>query len=473
MKKLTKQSRIGFVELPATQYGILNGPLDYDIYSEFGMPPRAISTLRRILVEDGWTNTSETTLIKDILELDALLMSTITRTYPQSAEQAREYKAKNPKNPAIAGGTHVTFMPEEALRNGFDIVVRGEGEKTLKELMIRLREDPNDLSDIKGITYKQNGQIIENPDRELLTEQELSETHPFYDKEVIKKIRTATIEGGRGCPFDCDFCSVTTIYGHQYRRKSREWILEELRRIKNYGINTMWTNDNIGMGPLDTEIFEAIADSGLNRPKSVAQITVNAAYNDRLLMALKRAGIEVLCVGFESISDETLKAWNKPSTAKRNKEAAKKFRDAGFFVHGMMMIGGDGDTKESLEKTSEWANESLDSAQFSAPITLPGTRFYKKMEDERRILTKDWFLYTGHNVTSRPLNFSPLEHQLIIEKAYRNFYSVRNIPKRLKGSSQRVIALEVSALTLYKRMLNKLFNNPQYQQHLKFLKSVS
>ncbi len=486
MKKITKNSRLTFVELPPTQFGIFNGDLGFDIYSHINMPSRAIPTLRSVLIGEDYTNTHEINPkyhgrggklthenMHDILQSDVLLLSSITRTAKQTMTLADLYKLNNPNGIVVAGGPDPTFRTEDWLDH-VDVVIRGEGEKTLMELMQGLGEDSSQLEGIKGISYVKNGEKKVNPPRPLLTEEELGEMpHPFFDEVVSRQIKTGTIETTRGCPYDCDYCGVTSMYGNAYRRRPIRWTLEEMSRVNGYGRKTFIVDDNITPGgPKDIERLEAIATMKEKGNTRLAQITVYAARNDKLLKALKGADVDMLCVGIESLSDETLKDLGKSSDAALNKWAIPKFREAGFFVHGMMMIGGDGDTDESLRETEEWANHNLDSVQYFTPSPIPGTRFREKNKADGRILSNDWSLYDAQHVLLRPVNFTPIELQLRIEDMYRSFYSIKNLGNILKNSPKKKTAITLLMIALLGG-LGKLFNNPQSVAHKEFLKSVS
>lgn len=486
MKRIGKDSKLTFVELPPTQFGVLNGDMGFDIYSHVKFPSRAIPTLRGVLMGDGYTNTHEINPkyhgrdgkltpenMHDIFQSDVLLVSSITRTAKQSMALADLYKLNNPNGIVVAGGPDPTFRTEDWL-NHVDVVVRGEGEATLRDLMGGLSEDSSSLDGINGISYFKNGEQKVNPSRPLLSEKELGEMpHPFYDEIVSRQIRTGTIETTRGCPHDCDYCGVTSMYGNAYRRRPIQWTLEEMSRINGHGKKTFIVDDNITPGgPKDIERLEAIAGMREKGKTRLAQITVYAARNEKLLNALKEADVDMLCVGIESLSDETLKDLGKSSDAALNRWAIPRFREAGFFVHGMMMIGGDGDSDESLRETEEWANYNLDSVQYFTPIPIPGTRFREEMKAEGRILSNDWSLYDAQHVLLRPVNFTPIELQLRIEDMYRSFYSVRNLGNILKNSPKKKAAITLSMIALLGG-LGKLFNNPQSAAYKEFLKSVS
>ncbi len=484
MKKITKQSSVTLVELPPTLFGKLNGDISFDIYSRSKLPSRALPILEGILRYNRWTDTKSINPIfnkkrgiltsedfKRIFNSDALLISSITRTSPQSQELAKLFKQKNKEGWVIAGGPDPTFRIEDWL-NYVDIVVIGEGEKTLLEMMNKLIKNPRNLDAVKGIAFKKKEKIIITKPRELLTIEELSQLpHPFYDKNIRKKISSGVVETSRGCPNNCDFCTVTKIYGRQYRVKSIDYIIEELKRTKDIGSYLFFSDDNlIAIPSKSMALLDAIVKNKLNKKYSGAQATIKIADNPKLMHALKKASINALCIGIESINNETLKELGKPYTAEQNKKAIKILKNAGFWIHGMMILGGEGDTQETLKETLEWANQNLDSVQFFSPIPIPGTPFYNRMEEQGRILTKKWYLYDGNHVLVKPKNFTPYELQITIFKMYEDFYSLRKALKRLKHSQNKALALGI--LIYAKFSGRKMLYNPQTSQHLEFLKGV-
>src|SRR3989344_3026308 len=294
-KKITKNSVLTFVELPPTQFGVLNGDSGYDIYSHINMPSRAIATLRGVLIGEGYTNTYEINPkyhgrggklthenMQSIFQSDVLLLSSITRTAKQTMSLADLYKLHNPQGIVVAGGPDPTFRTEDWLDH-VDVVIRVEGEATLKDLMQGLSEDASHLEEIKGIYYIKNGEQKVNMSRPLLSEEELGKMpHPFYDKIVSRQLKTGTIETTRGCPHDCDYCGVTSMYGNAYRRRPIRWTLEEMANINGFGIKTFIVDDNISPGgPKDIERLEAIEAMGEKGNKRVAQITVYARSEER------------------------------------------------------------------------------------------------------------------------------------------------------------------------------------------------
>ncbi len=480
------EPRITLVELPATSFGKLNAPLVKDVYTRFPFPARANPQLHAILSREGYEDVESIdsrlnkngkltrTNLGRIVTSDYLLLSSITRTIPQTRELAEVYKEVNPNGKVIAGGFHVTFTPEETLEWA-DIVVRYEGDKTLVELLGKL-EKKESLENVKGISYKVNGEVVNNECRERLSKEELSAL-PFPDYSMYPKKTSGIVNTSRGCPHMCDFCSVTQLHGNKYRRKSNKKILEELNLIRTRSHDVFFSDDNFAANKSATkELLKEMIRNGNNKTSYSCQLSVNSAFTSLqtneidtdFIELLNRDGFFSIYLGVESINEETLKSYNKPATVERNKIAVDSFRNAGLWVHGMMMIGGEGDTKKSLDDELEWAKQSLDSVQFFAPVPFPETDFTKEMSRQGRILTKDYYLYDGIHVIVEPKNFSPYELQLKLFDMHKKFYTVK-----YKDS------LKKSAHPWYRRVTNvyakkiiwDVEHEPQTMAHLERLKS--
>ena len=182
-KKLTKKSKIRLVELPPYEFGKLGGNLSMDEFSKFRLPSRACHVMEGMLREDGWEDVKTINPLyhgnggkltkenfREISSADYALFSFLTRTVNQSYELAKLSKESNPNQITIFGGQHATFLPEEGLNNGADIIIKRESEKTLLNVMNRTIEDRIELEDINGISFKKGKQIIETKREKLLTE---------------------------------------------------------------------------------------------------------------------------------------------------------------------------------------------------------------------------------------------------------------------------------------------------------------
>lgn len=482
---------ITLVELPATAFGRLNGKPAEDVYCGFRLPARAIPLLHAILVNERFTDVASVNPLfnepagrlrerdmERILGSDFLLISAITRTIPQSRELGLLYRERNPRGTIIVGGPHATNHAEECLEWA-DIVVRQEGDRTLPALLRALIERGSP-DGIDGISYRRGGEIARGRPAAPLTEDELSRLpDPHYDEGTARGVWVWPVATSRGCPRRCDFCSVSSLYGPTYRRRSNESIAGELERLKRRGAGyVFFTDDNFAGRPEETrQLLRMMIDRRLNSLLYLCQLCVSAAFDAELLSLLARAGVSIVFVGIESLSEETLRSLNKKVDAERNKAAVRLFRKAGMWVHGMMMIGGDGDTEQSLAETAEWARHNLDSVQYFTPTPLAGTRFGEAMRREGRILTDRYYLYDGQHVVLRPAHFTPYRLQKIIFDMYREFYSLRESVRTAVKSAcalKALYPLRKMLLYLYvKRVLARAFRNPQLCAHMGWLRGIS
>ncbi len=482
-----KMKKITLVELPATSFGKLNAPKVKDVYTKALLPARANPLLQAILLQKGYEDVESidpnlnkkkklTEMnLERIVASDYLLLSAITRTIPQTKELAEIYKKANPNGKIIVGGPHTTFTPEETLEWA-DIVVRHEGDKTLVELLEKL-EKKESLENVKGISYKVNGEVINNECRELLSEEELSDS-PAPDYSIYPKKTTGIINTSRGCPYACNFCCVTQLYGNKYRRKSNKKILEELNLIRTHSHSVFFSDDNFAANKSATkELLREIIKSEKNKKSYSCQLSVNSAFTSpqtneidtEFIELLNKAGFFSVYLGIESINEKTLKSYNKPSTAERNKIAVKAFRNAKLWTHGMMIIGGDEDTNESLDEELKWAKQNLDSVQFFAPVPLPKTRFTEEMDKQGRILTKDYFLYDGIHVIVEPKNFSPYELQLKLMDMHKQFYTVKQ-GSFINKSSHPWFKRAIHAYA--KKIIWDIEHEPQTKAHFEMLRRL-
>ena len=364
----------------------------------------------------------------DVLSADLVGISTTTSTAVRSYRYAQ--RVREAGIPVVMGGPHVTFLADEAM-DFCDYVVRQEGEDTLVELVEYLH-GRGSLENILGLTYRNaDDEIVHNPDRPLLDS--LSDL-PWPDMNLVvggEKVTPEPLLASRGCPFDCEFCSVVLMFGRRVRMIEPA---EVVKRIKERNPRKVFFyDDNFFISKRrGKELLEQMIEARFSMP-FFAQIRIdsvckNGRVDQELLDLMWNAGCRIVYLGLESVNPATLKEYHKESTIEDMAGGLEALARRGIRTHGMFVCGADSDTRESLAMTADFSVEhGLNSAQFLALTPLPGTRQTAQLEAEGRIITKNWSLYDGHHVVFWPKQMSPYELQEAILQAHRRFYSARRI----------------------------------------------
>jgi radical SAM superfamily enzyme YgiQ (UPF0313 family) len=372
-----------------------------------------------------------------ILDADLVGISTITSTAMKAyryAERVREAGI-----PVVMGGPHVTFEADEALEFS-DYVVRGEGEFAIFEVL-EVLSGARDPEDVAGLSWRdREGVTRHNPARPLLS---TTAGLPAPDLSLVEyhdKIDPTPILTSRGCPHDCEFCSVIMMFGRRVRVDPEEAVLGSLRRERPDRV--FFYDDNFVLSKRRTKsLLARMIREGLQVHFS-AQIRVDSVYkggktDHELLGLLAEAGCFLVYLGLESANPETLKGFNKRQSVDDMAGGLAALRSYGIRSHGMFVLGSDNDTVESIRETVDFAIESdISSVQFLALTPLPGTRQTARLRAEGRIFTKNWSLYDGHHVVFWPRQMTPWELQREILESHRRFYRVRRWPGNPKHRLQ-------------------------------------
>lgn len=403
----------------------------YNVFSGILLPRLGLPILGSILKSLGHRVKIFCEEIKPIdwgavKKADLVGVSTITSTAPRAYEIAS--RSKTLGKMVVMGGPHVTFQTEEAL-NYCDFVVRGEGEETLPEL-IEVVEGKRSPEAVRGLSYRFNDKVVHTPDRPLICH---LDKLPFPDLSLIEgyeRIKFAPVQTSRGCPYNCTFCSVTKMFGHGYRTRTAQSVLEELKKIKQKAV--FFYDDNFTQNRKRlAELCRGIIKSDLKIVWS-AQTRIDIANDFNLLKLMKRSGCSLIHVGLESISPETLKLYQKKLHPQSYLKAIKTIRKAGIDIHGMFVLGSDADTVKTIKETVKFAKKSkLFSVQFLTLTPLPGTPLFEELKNKARIFTEKWELYDGHHAVFQPEKMSIWDLQRESVKAMLQFYSKREFLKNV------------------------------------------
>jgi radical SAM superfamily enzyme YgiQ (UPF0313 family) len=376
--------------------------------------------------------------------------------------------------PVFMGGPHVSFMPEEALEH-CDFVLRGESDDCIVDF-IKALEKEEGFEDIPGLSYKRDGNIVHN--RAVSFCKDLDKL-PCPDFSIVsgletnghKKLPITPVMTSRGCPYDCNFCSVTSMFGHRFRWRSKEKVLEELKANRDQGGNWVFFYDDIfnANRKRTKELLHAMIENGLTQPWT-AQVRVEVADDPELIKLMRRANCHTLYIGLESINPETLKVYNKKQSLEDIKRCIKTLHKNRIRIHGMFVFGSDEDTTDTIHETVRFAKKNnLETIQFLILTPLPGTKQYHDFEREGRIISHDWSLYDAHHVVFEPKRMSYYELQSETMRATRQFYSMGQIVRRALRFDMFNVSLNAYARNLAKKWQKK---NQYFVEYTKALTSA-
>ena len=306
----------------------------------------------------------------------------------------------------VVGGWHPTLVPRETLGfHSIDIIVRGEGEISFRELI----QNDSPIG-IPSISYKQDGKQIHNPDRELMNLKHIWPPARHFRSVAAKKaynffgIPVDCIETSRGCPYSCNFCCIHHFHRKKYRQHSIRDIIKELHssEIRKRASLIYIIDDNFVVNPkFVIELCDTIIQSRINK-YFMTQVRVDMIVNHpEVFEKMAEAGFIYLFLGLESFSDGTLEKLNKQIEFKQIKSALKILHDLGFIVHGNIILGANlEDTKQDIESTIEIAkNMDVDLLTYSLLTPFPGTKLWEHVLSEDLLLTRDWHEFNW----SRPI----------------------------------------------------------------------
>ncbi|MCC6728518.1 MAG: B12-binding domain-containing radical SAM protein [Chthonomonadales bacterium] len=421
----------------------------YHVYSRVALPRLGLPLLSALLRREGHQDIRVycediAAIDRDYLfECDLVGISTTTSTAIAAYRLGSEIKRRNPRAVVVIGGVHATFMPDEAFdaafaaRHGFalpavDYVVMGEAEAAFVDLVRSLQDGPAPSSPILGRRLRQDPsqRIDRNP---IIAD---LDSLPFPDLASIvgrERMHIAPIATSRGCPFDCQFCSVIEMFGQRMRYRSVDpddprSVIAEMRQMRALNLRRVFFyDDNFSASARRTKtLLENIIRADVVPKQWTAQARATEVVRDReVLDLMRRTNCIMLYLGLESINPETLAEYNKKQSVEQVVEAIHVLREYGIRAHGMFVVGADGDTVETIRSTAEFAiHHDVSTIQFMILTPLPGTRCFEHLRDQGRILDDDWSHYDAHHTVFWPRHISPRDLQVETFRAMRRVYQL-------------------------------------------------
>ena len=383
-----------------------------------GLPADAMTPLVFSILKARTPSDVATTLVDERVEpfrmvpTDLAAITVETFTARRGYEIAAMYRRAGV--PVVIGGHHPSMLPDEALRHA-DAVVVGDAEGAWEGVLADARAGR--LQPLYRSAPGQGGR-------------------PVYDRSIFAGKRYAPIslvQVGRGCRFNCDFCSIHAFYGTYRDQRDPADVVAELRTLPPRRL-VFFVDDNL-YGDRDglERLLRALVPL---RRRWCCQITIDVARDDALLDLMARAGCALALIGFESLDRESLaqmrKKWNH--AAGSYEDVIRRFHARGIMIYGTFVFGYDADEAASFDRAAAFARaQGLCIANFNPLTPMPGTALFDRLRREGRLLRDGWWLDSSYrygdsifeprSMTAAELSEGPM-------RARRHFYGWPSILSR-------------------------------------------
>ena len=375
--------------------------------------------------------------------IDLVGISAMTPQAHTAYKISSYYKERGTK--VVMGGIHASMLPEEALQH-VDSICIGEGDAVWKDIVCDAQQ--NKLKKI----YKAD---------ELFDMSKI----PAIRSDLVKRKKTtfshSIIQATRGCPYSCDFCITSILFGNKYRTRPVENVIEEIKKENNS--LTIFIDDNIfGNLEYSEKLFKALIPL---KTRWAGQASLNMATKDAALLKLaKQSGCVGLFVGLESVSNlvkENHGISNKLGS-KDLDDVSKKIKmilSSGIIVQSSIIFGLDNDDIYTFEKTVDFLKKNdVSFSSFCILTPYPGTKIHERFKKEGRLLHEDWSQYNNQHVTFQPANMTPEQLKEGSDWAGNELHTIGSIIKRFKSNWRTPIFYW--AMNLYTRASNLRNHGP-------------
>jgi len=355
-----------------------------------------------------------------------------TPNFPDAVTASKIAKEENVEY-VVWGGHHASPLAEEcASISCVDIVFRGESEYTFRDFVIAVEEGKDWTQElIPGMTWVDefslvhstpNAPIIENIDEFPFPARHLLPMDKY--KIFGSSFPATTMITSRGCPYDCEFCSVTSFYGAKWRTRSPENIAEEMSILADEGLMAVAFVDDLFFTSRKRAfvISKAIQDIGKDIFWGATIRADRADYG--MLQAMRKAGCRLVFAGVESYDQTILDSVKKGTKTKDIEAFFKVSKKAKIDTLASFSFGFPGETRKTIRKTIQWAIDVLDPslAIFTISTPYPGTPFFQQMEEKGKIKEKDYSKYTLFNPIVEITGIDREELKKEVIQAYKKFY---------------------------------------------------
>ncbi|HKE17382.1 MAG TPA: radical SAM protein [Kofleriaceae bacterium] len=373
----------------------------------------------------------------DLADCDALLVHLTAGNIERTARAVKRVVARR-DIPVIGGGGLGKVVPS-AVAPACDVVVRGEGEDTVVELLEAMGRR-GDIRAVAGLSFWHGGRLHHTAPRaftrRLDVPSRMDIIRGYRPMGVVeqawrRRYFYMTVEASRGCPFACKFCITPDLYG-SYRAAAVDRVIGDLRDRLRYS-RRVWFVDNLFAVKRDftVALLTRMIDERLGeRGNYTCFLRVENARDEELLPLLRRAGFTNIYVGFESLSASTQGEWNKSFRLREMADCVETYHRHGLRVQGSFIFGSDDQDPGDIEVTLRWAMDN-DVDYVSFYVLIPTQMAENACIPRRRMLAPSWDYVNGNYVTHFPLRMPPSVLQRDVREALFRFYSPRQLPRRL------------------------------------------
>ncbi|MCB2180472.1 MAG: B12-binding domain-containing radical SAM protein [Desulfobulbaceae bacterium] len=382
---------------------------------------------------------------------DLVGLTGYTAHLPRAAEVSKLFRQRGVM--VVIGGAGISSLPQKYY-NDFDVLFIGEAEQTW----------PQFLADWQQANYKKIYRQVRPVD--------LSKTPlPCWDsiKDDMESYMLAGVQTSRGCPFNCEFCDVSYLFGRKFRHKSVDQVLDELRALEKLGMRKVVVcDDNFAGNPAYTKnlLREMISlNNSFSMPMGFAtEASINIAGDEQLLELLADANFVEIFVGIESPNKESLKEANKLQNFKSNLIGdIRKIQSYGMAVRGSLIVGFDHDHADIFDQHFQFVQEScLTVPSIRVLMAPPGTRLWKRMRKDGRLLKTEMegrFFGNPGTTNILPKNMSRPELLTGYLGLIGKVYDWHNFAVRIKGFVSNVSRKPrvPKGMKYYKRVLQFIY----------------
>ena len=360
-------------------------------------------------------------------------------------------RALRPQATVVVGGYDPSLAPEvyEDPAFGVDVIVRGEGDLTIRELL-RAREAGRGLDGIQGLSYRSGQTFVRNPDRHV----------SGLDGEVRPPRRAArvlsgytflgrpidVVETSRGCTYDCSFCSIIEMRGRNFHTWPIARVIDDIRDARDRGARALFiVDDNITLNVARfKDLCQAIIDGGLTDIHYIVQgmTSAIASAGDDLARLMRRAGFRYVFLGIENILDQDLaflraaaknaERRNGRTVGSATMRAIEVLHRHGMLVVGGLIVGNPDDTRESIETNLDFARRFVDWPYIQHPTPYPGTPMSADFRERSLIVNENVDEYDGTTAVVRSEKLTAEDIEFLRWRAER-WMKVRHMPAVLRS----------------------------------------